>query len=143
MLKKIMAEFNVSENEAVTIYTAFTTNTEHLLVIPNLKERVAKLDTDIKDKELYDKFIEMLDYEGINNRILKQINGYVTISYSKSLSRLLNIYVDIHGLDRIVEVTVNCYKDLIRNQVKSPTILTFFKNEKGSGIDYYLEEEDV
>jgi len=141
MLKKIMKEFKVTEEEAVTIYTAFTTKTTHLLIIPNVREIIDKFNTDLKDRELYDKFIGLLEDEGVSNRRLKEINGYVTISYSASLSKLLNIYVDLYGLEKIVEATSKCYRELYRHNVKSPTLLTFFKNEKGSGIDYYLEED--
>ena len=143
MLKKIMAEFNVNENEALTIYSAYNTKTTYLLKLDNVVERIDKFNTDISERELYDKFIDMLEEGGVNNKNLKQINGYITISYSKSLARMLKTYCDIFGMERIADATINCYRDLMRHQVKSPTILNFFKNEKGNGIDYYLEEQDV
>lgn len=142
MLKKIQKQFNVNEAEALLIYTAYKTNTCNLLKIPDVHYLTSKLDTEPEGRELYDKYVELLEEEGVNNRSLKALNGYVTISYSKTLNSLLSHYVNIFGMDKVVEATVNCYRELYRRQIKTPTILTFFKNEKGNGIDYYLEEEE-
>lgn len=141
MLKKIKKKYGLGNKASEIIYQAWCEGLCNLINIPNLEEELNLLeDVELDSKQLYEKFIERLEEEGITSRRLRALNGYVTISYSKSLGNYLQSFIKKHDFDTIAEVVSIAYKNLIKNAIKTPTLLTFFKDEKGSGIGYYLDE---
>lgn len=134
-----MDAFNVDENVATIYFIAWKTGNCNLF-----KEEIENTINNIKEEDvdnIYSVLKERLEEEGLTNKKLKNFNGYATIIHSKSLENYIKDYVKIYGLDKIVEVIVIAFKEKMKNGIKTPTLLNFFKDQYGSGINYYLNDE--
>lgn len=141
MIKKIMQEYKCSEKAAEMLYYAYAHNLGEYLNIDVSK--IAQLIPKISiNRKLFDELSVELEDNGITNKKLFRFNGYQTIVYSENLAGLLNSYVLKYGMSTVVDILVNYYKGCIKNNIKTLTLLNFLKDEKGNGINYYLENNE-
>lgn len=136
-----MLEYKCDEKAAEMLYYAYANNLGHLLSVDI--SRIAQLIPKISiNRKLFEELLVELEDSGITNKKLFRFNGYQTIVYSESLATLLNSYILKYGMEVVSNILVTYYKNCIKNNIKTLTLLNFLKDERGNGINYYLENID-
>lgn len=155
MIKRIQERYECSEKEAELYYFAYINNLTHLVRILNVsasgeyfyenirREDLEELDMVIpNNRKLYDDILEELTSRGIYNKRLLAINGYNTIVYSRSLGDLLAKYCRKYNGEMITDIIEEYYRQGMKSANKTMTILNFFKDLTGGGINYYIEKHN-
>lgn len=144
MKKKIIELLSCTEAEADFYVYAHINNFTHLLKDDKIKSMLEELDVKIEDnRTLYDSIVKELESRGISNKKLLIMNGYNTIVYSRTLGQYLNKYCRIHGVEIVVDILEEYFKNGLKKGVKTTTLLNFFKDINGGGINYYIERDEL
>lgn len=155
MIKRIQERYECSEKEAELYYFAYINNLTHLVRILNVsasgeffyenifEKDLKELETVIPDnRALYDEVVLELGERGIDNKRLLSKNSYNTIVYSRTLGTHLNKYCHKYGKEYIIDRIEEYYKHAMRSTISTMTLLNFFKDLNGNGINYYIEKHN-
>jgi len=157
MIKRIQEKYECSEKEAELYYFAYINNLTHLvrqkIEYPDTskeyyyedinKEDLKELETVIPDnRALYNEIVLELGERGIDNKRLLSKNSYNTIVYSRTLGTHLNKYCHKYSKEYIIDRIEEYYKHAMRSTISTMTLLNFFKDLNGNGINYYIEKHN-